>query len=178
MIYGDGIRLRAPEREDIPHFTAWVNDPDVQAGILRYRPMSIVEEERWFEKMLASPEAEHPLTIEIQRADGSWLAIGNCGFHNIEWRCRSGEVGIIIGEKAFWNQGYGSMAMRMLLKHGFGTLNLHRIYLHVLANNPGAVRVYEKIGFVHEGRLRDDMYKDGRYIDVLVMSVLRDDWKE
>lgn len=178
MIHGEGIRLRAPEREDIPRFTAWVNDPEVRAGVLIYLPMSRAEETNWFEGMLARPAAEHPLTIEILRPDGSWLPIGNCGFHNVDLHNRSGEVGILIGEKAFWNQGHGTKVMRMLLKHGFNTLNLHRIYLHVFDTNPRAVHVYEKIGFVYEGRLRDDIYKNGQYIDVLVMSVLREEWKE
>jgi len=178
MIYGDGIRLRAPEREDIPHFTAWVNDPEVRAGLLLVLPMSKAEEENWYEAMLTRPAAEHPMTIEIEQPDGTWLAIGNCGFHNMDWRCHSSEVGILIGEKPFWNQGYGTKAMHLLLKHGFETLNLHRIYLHVFANNPRAIRSYVKTGFVHEGILRHDMYKDGKYIDVMVMSVLRDDWKE
>lgn len=178
MITGDGIRLRAPEREDVPMFKSWLNDPAVREGILLYLPMSIAEEERWFEGMLARPPELHPMTIEIRMADGSWLAVGNCGFNDIDHRCASGEVGIIIGEKLYWNQGWGTKAMRLLVKHGFETLNLHRLYLHVFGDNQRAIRSYEKAGFVHEGTLRDDMYKHGRYIDVLVMSILRDEWKE
>ncbi len=178
MIYADGIRLRAPEREDIPRFTAWMNDPQVTAGILAHLPMSTAEETNWFENMLARPAAQHPMTVEILRPDGTWLPIGNCGFNQIDWRCQSGEVGIVIGEKSFWHQGYGTKVMRMLVKHGFETLNLHRIYLHVFASNRWAVRSYEKSGFVLEGTLRDDMYKDGKFIDVLIMGILRDDWKE
>ncbi len=84
----------------------------------------------------------------------------------------------MIGEKRFWNQGYGSEAMRLMLKYGFETVNLHRIYLRVFENNPRAVRAYEKAGFVHEGRERESHFIGGKYIDTLLMSVIRPDWDE
>jgi RimJ/RimL family protein N-acetyltransferase len=176
MIYGKRIRLRAPEREDIPRFVQWLNDPEVRRGLLFYMPMSLGEEENWFDSMLARPPAEHPMVIEIRQED-YWLAIGNCGVHQIDWRCRSAIVGIFIGEKQFWNQGYGSETMELLLEHAFNTLNLNRISLDVYENNLGAIRAYEKAGFVLEGRKRQAMYQDGEYLDILQMSVLRDEWK-
>ena len=138
-------------------------------------PLSQAVEEQWFEGMLSRPQYEHPLTIEIQQAD-QWRAIGNCGYNNIDWRCNAAELGIFIGDKSCWNKGYGTQAMRMLLHFGFNTLNLNRIALDVYETNLRAVRSYEKAGFVHEGRKRQGMYKDGRYIDILQMSVLRDEW--
>ena len=177
MIQGKRIRLRAPTRTDLPRFVEWLNDPEVTAGLLVTLPMSLEDEEAWFSGMLSRPLAEHPLVIEIQQGD-QWVAAGDCGFHNIDWRARAAEVGIFIGEKSLWNQGYGSEAMGLLLKHGFKTLNLNRIALDVYETNPRAIRSYEKTGFVHEGRKRQAMFKDGEYIDILIMSVLRSEWKE
>ncbi|HEX2979803.1 MAG TPA: GNAT family protein [Anaerolineaceae bacterium] len=177
MIYGKDLRLRAPERSDLPRFVAWMNDPEVNAGLLAVLPMSQAEEEAWFENMLKSVPAQHPLVIEALHAD-VWTPIGNCGFHDIDWRCRSAEIGIWIGEKSFWNHGYGTQVMRMLLRHGFETLNLNRIMLCVFENNPRAIRCYEKVGFVHEGRLRQGMYKNGTYLDVLFMSILREEYEQ
>lgn len=175
MIYGEGIRFRAPERSDIPKFQAWLNDPEVRAGLQLNLPLSLVDEENWFEEMQARHPTERPLTIEAE-VDGEWVALGNCSFFNIDWRCRSAEVGIFIGDKRYWNRGYGTRAMRLLLKHGFETLNLNRISLDVYATNPRAMRAYEKAGFVHEGRKRQGMYKNGQYTDILLMSVLREEW--
>jgi RimJ/RimL family protein N-acetyltransferase len=104
--------------------------------------------------------------------------IGNSGFFNVDWRVRSAELGIVIGDKAYWNQGYGTQAMRLLVHHGFTTLNLNRIFLRVYEDNPRAVRAYEKAGFFQEGRMRQGEYHDGRYLDVLLMSVLKFEWKE
>lgn len=176
MIYGERLRLRPPERGDLPQFVAWLNDPEVRQGLLIYLPLSMAQEEAWFENVLKRPPEEHPLVIEIRQGDG-WRMIGNCGVHLIDWKNRSAELGIFIGEKSLWDQGYGTEAMRLLLRHGFETLNLNRLALEVFETNPRAMRSYEKAGFVLEGRKRQAMYKNGRYMDVLLMSVLRSEWK-
>ena len=176
MIYGKRVRLRHAEREDLPRFVLWLNDPEVRQGLSLYLPLSQAEEEQWFENMLKSPPPERPLVIETKRND-HWHMIGNCGFHAIDWRNRSGELGIVIGDKTYWDQGFGTEVMLVLLRHGFSTLNLHRIFLRVFENNKRAIRAYEKAGFVQEGRIRQAEFSDGQYLDVIFMSVLKSEWK-
>lgn len=175
MIIGERVRLRSIERDDLPRFVRWLNDPEVRAGLSLTLPLSLEEEELWYRDVLQKPAAERPLAIEIRQGAG-WVHIGSCGFNQIDWRSRAGELGIVIGEKQFWNQGYGTEVMQLLLKHGFETLNLNRVALEVFDNNPRAIRSYEKAGFVLEGRKRQSMFKDGAYVDVLIMSVLRSEW--
>lgn len=177
MIYGQRLRLRAPEREDLPRFVTWLNDPEVLTGLKLHLPLSMGEEEQWYENMLKSPGHEHPMVIEIRTGD-TWTPVGNCGFHQTDWRNRSSEVGIFIGEKQYWNQGYGTEVMHLLLRHGFNTLNLNRIGLCVFESNQRAIRSYEKAGFVNEGRLRQAEFQEGKYVDVLCMSVLRSEWRD
>ena len=177
MIYGDRVRLRHVEREDLPRFVDWLNDPDIRQGLMLYLPLSMAEEEQWFENMLKTPRDERPLVIEA-RSGESWRMIGNSGFHNLDWRSRNAELGIFIGDKSYWGQGYGTEVMRLLLHHGFTTLNLHLIYLRVYEDNKRAIRSYEKAGFVHDGRLRQAIYKGGEYVDLVYMSVLRSEWQE
>jgi RimJ/RimL family protein N-acetyltransferase len=177
MIYGERVRLRHAEKEDLPHFVRWLNDPEVIQGLLLHTPLSMAEEEDWFENMLKNPIDERPLVIEVKE-DDKWRIIGNSGFHNLEWRNRNAELGIFIGDKTCWNQGYGTEVVKLLLRHGFSTLNLHRIYLQVFEDNLRAIRSYEKAGFVHEGRMRQAEYHDGQFHDVLIMSVLRPEWVE
>ena len=95
---------------------------------------------------------------------------------NIKKVAHNAELGIVIGDKAYWDKGYGAEVMHTLLRHGFGTLNLHRIYLRVFDNNPRAIKVYLRAGFTEEGRLREDRYHDGRYNDTIVMGILRAEW--
>lgn len=175
MIFGNRIRLRAVEREDLPLFVKWLNDPEVIEGLLFLTPLSLEDEKHWFEKVADHSPAERPLVIEIRDGE-TWRMIGNCEFHNISQINRSADVGIFIGDKTVWNAGYGTETMQLLLKYGFETLNLNRISLVVYDDNLRAMRAYEKAGFVLEGRLRQAKYKHGRYGDELIMSVLRSEW--
>lgn len=175
MIYGECLRLRAAEREDVKKFCVWVNDPDVTRYLSLYLPMSTVDEENWFERMTKREQSEKTLVIEARDGNG-WKMIGNCGVFGVDPVNRLGELGIMLGEKDEWNKGYGTEAMLLLVRHCFDTLNLNRAYLHVYAENQRAKRSYEKAGFVEEGRLRESVYKHGKYDDVIVMSVLRSEW--
>jgi RimJ/RimL family protein N-acetyltransferase len=96
----------------------------------------------------------------------------------MDWVNRSAEVGIFIGDKPSWNQGYGREAMRLMLKHAFETLNLNRVYLRVFAENARGIKAYEHAGFQHEGCQRQACYQEGHYQDVLMMSVLRQEWDQ
>jgi diamine N-acetyltransferase len=181
MIFGERIRFRGVERDDIPTFVKWLNDPEVIQGILVHNPISQADEESWFERMITRPPDEHVFAIEAKESGvgagtQTWILIGTYAFDGINWRTHSAEFGIMIGDKSYWNKGYGTEAVRLLCQHGFKTLNLNRIYLHVFETNPRAIRAYEKAGFVLEGTERQAEFKDGRFIDVLRMSLLRDEF--
>lgn len=176
MIYGERLRLRAIERSDLELFVKWLNDPEVTRGLTQVIPLSFAAEQNWFEEMLKRPMYERPLMIDICLGE-EWLPVGDLGFGTIDWRARSAEFGIVIGEKSYWDQGYGSEAICLLLDHGFGTLNLNRISLRVYATNARARRAYQKIGFREEGILRQAEFRDGRYLDVILMSVLKSEWE-
>ncbi len=177
MITGERVRLRAMSRSDLPQFVVWLNDPEVIRYTSLYAPFSLEHEEQWFQKTLALSVDEQPLVIEVKIED-RWEAVGNVGFMNFDQRARSAEIGILIGEKDYWNKGYGTEAMQLMVGYGFGALNLNRIHLRVYEINPRGVRCYEKVGFQHEGRLRQAYYLEGQYIDILVMSILKKDWTD
>lgn len=179
-LFGDRVRLRAAEKEDITAFLRWINDEEVTENLFFSAPMSRVDEEQWFDAMMQKPANEHALVIEIkdESSDQGYHPIGTCQFHNLDWRNRSIEIGILIGEKTFWDQGYGTETMCLLLKHSFEVLNLHRVWLQVFAKNERGIRAYEKAGFKYEGRYRDAHYQHGKYHDVHLMSVLRNEWQK
>ncbi len=180
ILHGKRIRLRAAEREDITIFLNWVNDEEITDNLDLVYPISRTEEEQWYENMLAKPPTEHVMVIEIKppKQGDPFIPIGDCQFFNFDWRNRSAEIGIMIGEKAFWGQGYGTDTMRLLLKHGFETINLHRIWLQVFAHNKRGIHVYEKVGFKSEGKFRQAHYFHGKYVDIHIMSVLKHEWSE
>lgn len=177
MLIGKKVRLRAIEREDLPNCVRWLNDRDVTEFLLQSSPMSQAMEEKWFDDQLSiSPTSGQVLVIEAQ-VGADWVHIGNTGLHHIEQVTREAEFGIFIGEKSYWNQGFGREATLLTLKHGFEDLNLNRIYLHVFEMNPRGIAAYKAAGFVQEGTLREAVYKNGRYYNVLVMSVLHSEWR-
>jgi len=175
VILGKRVRLRAVEHTDLPKFQEWLNDPAVIEGMSLYLPLSVGDEEKWFEQVMAAEPEEKPLAIEIQAGD-AWQLAGNTGFSNLEWTNRSAEFGIFIGEPSNWDKGYGTEALQLVLQHAFSTLNMNRVYLRVFATNLRARRSYEKAGFVLEGTLRQALFRHGRYVDVNIMSVLRSEW--
>lgn len=177
MIIGKQVRLRAIEREDLPRFVEWLNDPEVIRGLLINVPLSLNQEQAWFDGLRSRPAEEHPLGIEIETAEG-WSLIGNVGLNRVDWKDRAAEVGIFIGDKRCWSQGYGRQAMQLMLRHAFNNLGLNRVFLRVHETNPRAIHSYEKAGFVHEGRMRQAHFEDGKFIDVLFMSVLRCEWQD
>jgi RimJ/RimL family protein N-acetyltransferase len=143
--------------------------------LARYAPLSLADEERWFERMLDAQGKTDYHFVLCLLADGR--AIGTVGLHGIDFVNGTAEFGIAIGEKDEWNKGYGTDALRAICDFGFGQLRLERIGLEVYADNARGRRAYEKGGFVLEGTLRRAHYARGEHHDVHVMSLLRDEWE-
>jgi RimJ/RimL family protein N-acetyltransferase len=175
MLYGQRLRLRLVDRGDLPRYVSWIGDPEIRRNLLLILPLSLEREEQWFQAQLQQPLELHPFSVERPIGE-DWEHTGGAGLTNLDWRSRSVAIGLFIGEKALWGQGLGTEITELLLTHAFDVLNLHRVHLRVFADNPRAVRVYEKAGFTAEGRQRDAGYRDGAYRDVLLYSVLRREW--
>jgi RimJ/RimL family protein N-acetyltransferase len=170
MILGERVRLRPIRRSDLPILRSWFDDPET----MRFwgQPMPIVVEDQ-FEADLAGRfrDFDEAGYFMVERLEGT--PIGRIEFERLDPQARSAETMILIGAADARGQGYGSDAMVALLRYLFHQRNLHRVALSVIAWNERAVRSYEKVGFLVEGRLRDDLYFDGRYHDQIVMSILR-----
>src|SRR5262245_24026581 len=171
MLIGTRVRLRALEREDVPTFVRWFNDPEVRRYLNLFEPMSRAREERWFETEYLNAKDKFVFGIEARVGD-AWVHVGTIGLENINWKNRSAALGIMLGEKEHWGRGFGAEAVKVLLAFAFGELALHRVELDVLAENARAIRCYEKVGFRREGTRRGAIFRDGRYQDLHVMAVL------
>ncbi len=176
MIYGKDVRLRAIEREDIDRFVRWFNDPEVRRYLLMYEPMSRAKEERWFEERLSRKD-DLLFALEVREGD-RWVHIGNMGLHRIDWKNRVATLGIVIGEKEYWGKGYGTEAVKTMLRYAFHELGLNRVELETYSFNPRAQRCYQKAGFVREGIRRQALYRDGEFHDVITMGILRSEFEE
>lgn len=178
MLETDLLRLRAMEPEDLPFFVRWLNDEVVSMYLGRVSiPMSLKQEEAWFEAMLQKPSREQPLCIEIKEEE-TWKLIGNTAFFDFDDISRVAEVGILIGDRNYLGKGWGTKAMKMMLQFGFERLNLNRVRLRVVEENQRAFTSYLKSGFVHEGLLRQEIYSNGKYHNMIVMGILKEEWQQ
>lgn len=169
MLRGKRVILRPVERADLLNIVNWRNQPHVLAGLFSHRPISLAQQEQWFASYL-SKQDEMLFIIEVME---SRTPIGTIGLTNIDFRNQQAELGrLLIGEEAYLRQGYATEATLVLLDYAFSELNLHRVYLKVLADNEPAVRLYLRCHFRIEGRCRDANFSGGRFHDVLIMAVL------
>ena len=171
FITGKKLYLRGLKREDLRgNMFNWANDSEVTHYMfMGLVPNSIELMEEEYDKLTRS-EKDIILAIIDKKSDKH---IGNVGLYSINWVARSAEYRIIIGEKAFWNKGYGTEAANLILDYGFNKLNLNKMWLGVNAENKTAVKSYEKSGFVKEGLLREEIYRNGLYYNAIRMSILR-----
>lgn len=174
FLIGDRIYLRPLEEEDLDRCMRWINDPEILTTLGRRFPMSRALEREWITSQYKS---EKDLSLAIVIKDGD-LHIGNCGFNSIDYLNRKAVFGILIGEKDNWGHGYAPEAAKLILGYGFDELNLHRISLEVYSHNKRAQRAYERVGFIHEGAMREAYFRNGRYYDNLIMGILRSEWRK
>ena len=133
---------------------------------------SVKSIQKWLEEDLESEKCQ---AFAIRTLDGDRI-IGEIGLDGVRWTHGDCFVGIGLGEREFWGKGYGTDAMKIILRYAFSELNLQRVTLNVFEYNQRGVRSYEKAGFVHEGREREVLLREGRRWDVHYMGILREDW--
>ncbi len=173
MLEGKLVNLRALEPSDLDREFQWVNDTDVTRYVSMRYPVSKAEEERWLNNRPANDFGNTVLAIETK--DG--VHIGNIGLHEGQAENRKATLGIMIGDKDYWSNGYGSDAIVTLLRFAFHEQNMNRVWLHVYEFNERAIACYKKCGFVIEGTLRENSYRDGRYVDTITMGILRSEFE-
>jgi len=164
--------LRKPESSDTEPLRIQKNDPEVAEMLGGFRTgYSRDDIADWI--AFHRKCADEVLWVI---ADGNDVAVGHVGLYKIDFRVRSAEFAIMIGAGA-QGRGLGRACSRFMLTYGFEELNLNRVYLEVLDSNERAQHLYRTLGFSEEGRLRQAQYKAGRYHDVVLMGLLRQEFK-
>lgn len=174
FLIGEKIYFRSLEREDAPLLVPWVNDTEVTRTLeLFYRPTPLQIEVDFIDRIYKS---EHDVVFGITVRETDKL-IGVTGLHQINFKNRRAVFGIFIGEKSEWGKGYGTEATALITRYAFETLNLNRVGLQVYEDNDRGIKAYERVGFKPEGILRQMMYREGRYWNTIIMSILREEWE-
>ena len=175
LFTGQLVRLTAINVEtDTEMFARWDRDTE-HMRLLDADPHRLMTAKQ----IKAEIEREEAASQEIQfaiRTLADDRLIGFVGLDGISWTHGDSFIGIGIGDRAYWGKGYGTDAMRVLLRYAFTELNLYRLSLNVFSYNTRAIRTYEKVGFVVEGRMREALLRDGQYHDLVFMGILREEW--
>jgi RimJ/RimL family protein N-acetyltransferase len=162
----DGLKLRPVEEQDLEAIRQLRNDGTTWINLTDPRPLTAADQKTWLDSLnlrsgrfyFVAYDPLHPF-IGLVRMD------------EYDAQNRSLRVGADV-QPELRGKGFGTAIYRTILKYGFDHLNLHRIWLAVLESNIRAIRLYEKQGFLLEGRLREAVFRDGRYVDYLLMSIL------
>lgn len=173
MYQSEHIRLRAFESDDLARSHDFMNDYATMRGAFSgmLYPSSMEDEGRYLNGQSSYTHGEYQFAIETL----DQTLIGRCGFTRVDWKNRYAELGILIGDSRFRGIGYGTEAVRLLCDFGFNELNLHKIKASVIDFNLSAIRCYEKCGFTREGTLRQEIWREGAYHGVVLLSLLKDE---
>lgn len=177
LFRGRLVRLAAPQAGDYEIMAAWFDDPEFQrlSTNAPARPYSAEELKADDEKWRAKDENSR-VGFRIRTLADDRL-IGFVDLNGIQWNNGVAGLGISIADRGYWGKGYGSDALELILRYAFDELNLYRVGLDSFAYNERAIHVYEKMGFVHEGRARGALIKDGKRYDDIFMGILREEWE-
>ncbi len=158
--------------EHVKDFHRWIsNKVSVQFSLSCFLPERDIE---WSKKYLKETISDRSCWNQAIAVDG--VNIGYCGLYNISARNRSAEYFILIGDDSHWGKGFGTNSGHAVLQYGFSNLNLNRIWLTVSKTNKAAIRSYTKLGYKVEGRMREACFRDNKYHDKIVMSILKHEW--
>lgn len=167
-IIGNTIVLRKMQEADTNDIVRWRNSDFVKKNFIYRQPFTIDGHHHWIETMILTGKAIQFIICE----KNTGRSVGSVYFRDIDKLHRKAEYGIFLGEKDALGKGYGTEAATLMLRYGFEVLELHKIMLRVLADNTVARRSYEKAGFLQEAYLKEDVFLDGQYKDIILMAAI------
>ena len=176
QLTGERVKLTAIREADIDEIITWDDDlqflRDLNSGPAYPRP-EVVQREWWTARLKKSNE--YHFAIRLIEND---QIIGSFHVTEIEWPNQNGWFSIGLGGKGTRGQGYGTEALTLGLDFAFNDLNLHRLSLGVFSYNEAAIRLYKRLGFVHEGTQREFIYRAGARYDIEMFGMLAHEWRE
>ncbi len=169
-----GIYLRPITDEDTSLIVAWRNSDAVRSRFIYREPFTEEGHRSWLKNMVETGKAIQTIVCDLETDK----PLGSVFLRDVDRKHNKAEYGIFLGEAQARGRGVGTAAAKLMLRYAFCEEKLHRVFLRVLADNAQAIRSYEKAGFVREAFLRESVYLEGTYNDVILMSVLDWEWQK
>ena len=167
-------KLRELERKDLKEINSWRNNFEIVKYLgAPFRYINYEVDEKWFEDYMMLRKSNVRCAIIEEDKDE---ILGLVSLTSIDLLNQSAELQIMIGDVKNHNKGIGTFAVNGILHHAFNNLNLQRVELYVLCDNERAIHLYEKCGFSYEGKKRKSNYKNGQFVDLLIYSILKEEF--
>ncbi|KSU63183.1 acetyltransferase [[Bacillus] enclensis] len=169
------VKLRELTMDDAEDRYRWCLDKEVTKHLNmpeKYPPFSMEETRNWINMCINKTNGYEQKAIVTEEG----THIGWIDLKHIDHLNKHAELGIAIGDKAYWGKGYGLAAMKEMLQWGFNELGLNKIWLRVEVDNEKAIKSYLRMGYVEEGILRHDRLRNGEFVDRLRMSILQSEF--
>lgn len=168
------VILREMTKDDTQNIIKWRNAPSVVENFIYRTPLDEEAHLNWYNNRVKTGEVAQFIIVDTE----SNIDVGSVYLRDIDNKNRKCEYGIFIGEESCRGKGIGSTAAKLVLDYAFKTLNMNRVFLRVFADNPRAIRSYEKAGFKYEGTFKADVIIDSVPRDMVFMAILKEDWEK
>lgn len=170
-IFGRNIVLRAVERSDLPLLQAWGNDPEIQFTLASWHfPLSLQALETWFEGLQFDGVDQHFIIHAAEHG-----AIGTTNLVSINWKDRNAFTGLLIGDPSLRRRGYGTDAVRTMMRYAFEELGLERLDTTIMANNEASLGLYlGTCGWIEEGRKERVFFRRDQFWDNVLLGITRE----
>lgn len=185
FLQGGTVSLHPVGEDDLDFLRETVLDPNVRQTLGLRQPLTAKQEQEWYEEHASSddrvdlvgciPRSDAPDGVNPADDEDEHVRVGSIGIGPVNDIDGNAEIGISIAE-AFWGNGYGTEAARLLTDYAFRDLRKHRVTARVFDGNVGSQRIWEKLGYEHEAIHREEQFLDGEHVDVHYYSVLEDEW--
>ena len=172
LVRGKVVTLRPPVPDDQAHWLEWLADMEVTRYLLRRNVPAAHEEDEWFKRTAEDKNGVY-WSIEVEGTH-----VGGSGIHDIDWVNAHAMTGTAIGDKRFWRRGVGSESMALRTRYAFRELNLHKLRSSAFLANEGSKRSLLKAGYRQIGVAREEIFREGRWHDLWLCEVLREDWEK
>ncbi len=170
LVKGELVTLRPPRPEDADQMIKWFEDTDVTRFLELRFPPGIEAEREWLDKIARDPNE----VLWVVEHEGS--SVGSTGIHHIDWKHGIGRTGTAIGDKAAWGKGLGRELMQLRAAYAFNQLPLRKLRSMYIDGNEASARAQAACGYKVVGRYREERFVDGRWRDMILTELMREDW--
>lgn len=165
--------MRPPHDDDVQISTSWMEDFEVTRLLgPNVLPSTVDKQREWVEQM--GTDQRHVFWF----IEHEGRPVGETGIHEIDWRNGTGRTGTMIGDRSAWGRGIAGEVMRMRTEFAFRQLNLRKLRSGYYEGNEASARAQAACGYVVVGRHREEMFRDGRWHDLILTELMRSEWEK